>query len=134
MIIGRPRHSAEYTAYLASPAWQQVRLQALQCARWRCEACGVPRAAVRWLEVNHKHYRTPFGREQWPRDLKVLCPACHRRADARRRRRTALGHLPPVVWFYALVAVALLASVLLEVLTRALEWLLRWMGLCWMGL
>jgi len=128
-MIGRPRHSAAYTAYLASPAWQQVRLQALQGAGWRCEACGVPRAAVRWLEVNHKHYRTPFGQEQWPRDLEVLCPACHRRADARRRRRTALGRVPLVVWCSALVAVALLASVLLALAQRGLEWLLRWVGL-----
>lgn len=81
------RHSPEYIAYLQSPQWQAVRQRALRGAHGHCEHCGRTPRQVGWLEVNHKHYRVPFGQEQWPRDLEALCHACHRKADAARRRR-----------------------------------------------
>jgi hypothetical protein len=38
------------------------------------------------LQVHHRHYKT-LGREQ-PEDVEVLCPACHRVADAEREKRS----------------------------------------------
>ena len=81
-------HSREYLEYLRSPEWQVVRRRALRGARNRCERCGKSKREAGWLEINHKHYRTAFGSEQWPRDLEALCHPCHKRADAARRKVT----------------------------------------------
>ncbi len=74
-----------YEAYMASNAWRWRRREALWRARHRCERCGAWRAR---LEVHHRTYRR-LGAER-NEDLEVLCPDCHRLADAERRnpRRT----------------------------------------------
>jgi 5-methylcytosine-specific restriction endonuclease McrA len=99
-------HSSEYRNYLASSKWQVIRQRALRGARGRCEHCKKNVLEVGWLEVNHKHYRTPFGQEQWPRDMEALCHSCHRKADAARqkrnrlRRRSTLSQI--IAWFVRL--------------------------------
>lgn len=71
----------EYTQYIRSPQWKQLRSKALQRANGRCEECGVSEWSVT-LEVHHCTY-VRFKRESLD-DLKVLCPACHEKADKRR--------------------------------------------------
>jgi 5-methylcytosine-specific restriction endonuclease McrA len=81
--------SWEYDAYLASAAWQRVRVAALVRARWRCERCG--RLAD---DVHHRTYRR-LGHER-PEDVEVLCADCHALADAERRRGEATFRGEPV--------------------------------------
>lgn len=109
------RHSAEYRAYLRSPSWQRVRKQALQGSGYRCEHCGKTRRQAGWLEVNHKHYRTAFGRERWPQDLEALCHSCHTKADRARRRRHGLEPKSRVV-SWAVFAIIWLAIAYMAVL------------------
>ena len=107
-------HSQAYTSYLASPEWREVRLRALNGAGWRCERCHArARLDVPWLEVNHKHYRRPFGQERWPADLEALCPSCHRTADRVRRHVTWLKHaVRYVIPWAALLALVIYALAL----------------------
>jgi 5-methylcytosine-specific restriction endonuclease McrA len=69
-------HSPEYKDYLASPAWQRRRQQALGRARERCEACGEEGGT---LHCHHLTYHNLGNEGAW--DLMVLCPACHDDAD-----------------------------------------------------
>lgn len=87
------RFTQEYKDYIKSPLWKRVRMQAIRGAHNRCEHCHKTPPQVKWLEVNHKHYRKPFGQERWPDDLEALCPPCHKKADNARRaaNRHAFG-------------------------------------------
>ena len=71
LALGRPSASLE--------AWREIRAQVLARARWRCQACGLPRCR---LEVHHIQKRTQGGSD-FDRDrLIALCRDCHARTDA----------------------------------------------------
>jgi len=73
----------DYKKYLRSDWWQIVRRAALSRAGYRCEKCGKKGR----LEVHHKHYGS-LGKENIHKDVTVLCPACHKRADWKRAVNT----------------------------------------------
>ena len=71
LALGRPSASLE--------AWREIRTQVLARARWRCQACGLPRCR---LEVHHIQKRAQGGSD-FDRDrLIALCRDCHARTDA----------------------------------------------------
>ncbi len=72
------KHSVKYMDYIHSEAWHKKRKRKLKEANYICEQCGASGA----LQVHHKTYDR-LGRE-WMKDLEVLCPACHAKADRRR--------------------------------------------------
>lgn len=74
----------QYAEYMRSPAWRQLRQQALKVAGHRCQKCGVSKwSAI--LEVHHLTYER-FKQENLS-DLIVLCENCHKDADAERRQQ-----------------------------------------------
>jgi 5-methylcytosine-specific restriction endonuclease McrA len=74
-------HSSEYQALLRSSRWQAMRRDRLVERGWKCERC---RSLAYDLQLHHRHYDT-LGDER-DEDLVLLCPPCHRRADAERMR------------------------------------------------
>lgn len=79
---GRKRQ-ARYAAYLKSPRWKALRLEAFRLADWRCKRCGAGIEDVR-LEPHHVRYPKVLGTET-QRDLEVLCTYCHRAHHALRK-------------------------------------------------
>lgn len=79
-------HSDLYDEYINSDAWRATRASALVRAGHVCQTPGCEESHA--LEVHHTTYDR-LGGEAWG-DLAVLCPDCHRAADARRR---GLGRL-----------------------------------------
>ena len=78
-----PDWRVRYQAYLLSDTWARKRRLMLKWAKGKCEECGDRFA----LEVHHRTY-AHLGNE--PRkDLAVLCPPCHRKADVMREARVA---------------------------------------------
>ena len=71
-----------------------------------------------YLEVNHKHYRKPFGTERWPEDLEALCKACHLKADRARQRRSGRKVRRSIPWIWIFGA-ALLLMGLVPILLRS---------------
>lgn len=71
-----------YDQYIASPAWQALRGQAILRDGGRCRLCDAPDD----LQVHHRRY-PPLRR--WSLDgldaLTTLCAACHQLAEERRR-------------------------------------------------
>lgn len=70
----------EFWAQYKQPAWQKKRLEALQNAEFRCQACYCEDST---LHVHHKRYVK--GRSVWEYDvceLAVLCESCHAQAHA----------------------------------------------------
>jgi len=60
-------------------AWREIRAEILARARWRCQACGLPRCR---LEVHHIQKRAQGGSD-FDRDwLIALCRECNARTDA----------------------------------------------------
>lgn len=74
----------DYSEYINSATWKQVRAAAIERAQYRCEVCGMSKWSVK-LEVHHKTYDR-FKREL-PTDLQVLCPDCHKVEDEKRAKR-----------------------------------------------
>lgn len=76
---------AHYVLYLRSRPWRRFRRLMLEAACGMCEHCGVSEddSMLLLLEVHHRHYRT-LGAEL-PKDVLVLCHACHIEADRVRR-------------------------------------------------
>ncbi len=60
-----------YPEYLASAAWEQKRLEALDRAAYKCQTC----ARTLSLNVHHNDYARIFN--ELPTDLVVLCRKCH---------------------------------------------------------
>lgn len=60
-----------YYDYLRTPAWEQVREDALARARYRCQTCNSPDD----LHVHHRTYER-LGKER-PDDVVALCRTCH---------------------------------------------------------
>jgi len=61
----------EYTEYLLSPEWEEIKKQMKARYGNKCELCG----STQDLEVHHLHYRN-LGHEDL-RDLLLLCHDCH---------------------------------------------------------
>jgi 5-methylcytosine-specific restriction endonuclease McrA len=81
-VDNRPELSPEYRAYLASPAWAELRRLVLIRDNHRCIACG----RTSDLEVHHLTYAR-MGREPLS-DLITLCHPCHEAFDRERRETT----------------------------------------------
>lgn len=100
--MGAHEHSAEYVAYMASPAWRERRAWQIERTGRRCQRCFIHESESP-LEVHHKTYER-LGNERWE-DLETLCPSCHEIADAERaaaaeaRSRAALHSAR--VWGFA---------------------------------
>lgn len=84
-----------YKAYwekLRDPRWQRKRLEVMQRADFKCEACDADEAT---LNVHHKIYRK--GVDPWEysdTELRCLCEACHEGEHGLRKRLDeALVHL-----------------------------------------
>lgn len=83
---GRRFLSPEYTRYMRSARWKELRMAAIRAAHFTCEAedCGFTYPETgKGLEVHHLNYET-FGNENI-NCLRALCPPCHRKADEERR-------------------------------------------------
>lgn len=61
----------DYSAWLETPEWQEIRERALERAEFCCTDCG----ATRKLQVHHLTYAN-VGAER-PEDLVVVCEECH---------------------------------------------------------
>jgi len=64
--------SMDYSSYLQTEHWDDIRLQALRRAEHRCQLCG--HAGVT-LHVHHNNYDHLWN--EGPGDLVVLCDRCH---------------------------------------------------------
>ena len=99
-----------YRQKLLDPRWQRKRLETLQKAEFRCEACG---DAESTLHAHHKRYIK--GRDPWEyeeRDLVALCENCHSGAHADRSTlERVLSAVDPMVFSDGQLA-ALLAGYL----------------------
>lgn len=65
--------SQEYSDYLRSPRWQQLRSERLKIDGYKCQRCGRPFD----LQVHHLFYPAELGTEDPYRDLITLCDYCH---------------------------------------------------------
>lgn len=69
------KESRDWSKDYAHPKWQQKRLEALNAAGYKCQACG---ATEEQLHVHHIRYHK--GAKVWEYDveeLAVLCEHCH---------------------------------------------------------
>jgi hypothetical protein len=69
------QHEDEWSAAYRRPEWQKKRLDVMDAAGFKCEACG---AADRELNIHHRRYVK--GRMPWEyggRELVCLCDKCH---------------------------------------------------------
>jgi hypothetical protein len=88
------RHTPAYRQFLASAAWQRMRVEVLSRAGGRCQRAGwfgLFRCGQAATDVHHRRYpRWGAGLEaferQSPRDLVALCRDHHHRADRERRQ------------------------------------------------
>src|SRR5215510_9542320 len=110
-----PRFSAEYLAYMQSPAWQQFRARVKARDKYRCVRCG----SRERLEVDHLTYDR-LGRERLE-DCQTLCQPCHRKKTRRTRgRRFARRHPGLVLWLLVLLVLGVM-----KVAMMFLAWLGR---------
>ena len=79
LLLHSLRQSETYKTYLQSPEWRARRQQMLARTDLRCDRCA---AIGIGLEVHHLRYEH-LGHEP-DADLEVLCPPCHKMADAER--------------------------------------------------
>lgn len=83
-----------YGELLRDPRWQKLRLQVMERAGWKCEACG---GGEETLNCHHGFYER--GNMPWEYDINTLwclCEGCHQLAeDARRDVYMELAHLNP---------------------------------------
>ena len=69
-------HSPEYEAYIASPAWAEVKRRRLLIDGGLCVMCKRPVGnGLKW-ETHHLHYRN-LGHEDVIKDVCTLCVDCH---------------------------------------------------------
>lgn len=71
--------SPAYHAYLQSPLWKSFRSHTIAARGNKCQDC----ASRIGLQVHHESYQ--YIAEETDEDVRVLCPACHQKADAARR-------------------------------------------------
>jgi hypothetical protein len=77
-----PEMQREYTNYINSARWRNIRTLMIKQAGGKCASCGAAGTPSKPLEVHHKTYER-LGRESMS-DLDVLCRPCHEIADAKR--------------------------------------------------
>lgn len=85
-----PRISAEYRAWLRSPAWRAIRQECLEAAGNSCAACERSAPGGRALHVHHR-----YGVKNDPdhEHLVVLCAPCHDLVERLARRGRFLTSL-----------------------------------------
>ena len=72
-----------YAEKLKDPRWQKRRLEVLEAAGWKCQACEV---TDKTLHVHHNFYRTRTHPWNYPdHALRVLCEDCHETVEGQRR-------------------------------------------------
>ena len=69
-----------YAMYLRTAHWRQVRVAALQQAKYRCAKCGTGKQ----LQTHHLSYKHLGEEQRYPQDLQVLCRTCHAAAHGKR--------------------------------------------------
>jgi hypothetical protein len=77
-----------YGEQLKHPNWQRLRLERLEAAGWKCQACGDKETT---LHVHHKQYAK--GRMAWDypaENFAVLCEPCHAQAHTISEEMAAL--------------------------------------------
>lgn len=70
-----------YSARLANPLWQKMRLEILNRDNWTCQCCG---DKTTQLEIHHVDYWE--GKKPWEYDansLITVCHNCHGKEDVR---------------------------------------------------
>lgn len=65
------RRREEYSEYLKSEHWRELRDRKLKQVGGKCQICG----STRGLQVHHKKYDNLGSENLW--DLRVLCGNCH---------------------------------------------------------
>lgn len=73
--------SEEYTQYLRSETWQNLRSQRLKIDHYKCQRCGRPFD----LQVHHLYYPDELGTEDVYRDLITLCDYCHEEIEQQKK-------------------------------------------------
>lgn len=83
-----------YAEKLRDPRWQKVRLEVLERAGWKCEACTDEDSE---LHVHHGYYERDKDPWDYPQEsLRALCGECHKLADKTRKDvRNYFGWLHP---------------------------------------
>lgn len=93
-IVPMSKHRS-YSEKLKDPRWQRVRLEVLERAGWKCEACGATEST---LHAHHGYYDRKL--EPWEYNtltLWCLCEECHKTAEtARLEFYAACAHLSPL--------------------------------------
>lgn len=77
-----------YTEYLLSPEWKEIRLIVLRRDGWACRLCGVKAS-----EVHHRDYErdTLLGRRM--DGLEAVCRECHRAIEFDGKRKRSLAEV-----------------------------------------
>lgn len=70
----RSKPQTEYTKFLESSQWKQIRKQVIERDGGKCVTC----RSTQRLQVHHTLYRGGIGNEQLD-DLVTLCSTCHER-------------------------------------------------------
>lgn len=76
-----------WQARINHPSWQQKREFLIWACHGRCERCGI-NPNTRELQLHHLHYDTLWYESH--KDLQLLCPPCHYKADEERAEEQAL--------------------------------------------
>lgn len=72
-----------YAEKLKDPRWQKRRLEVLEAAGWKCQAC---KATDKTLHVHHNFYRTRTHPWDYPNHaFLALCEQCHQSAECQRQ-------------------------------------------------
>lgn len=74
----------EYEAYLDSDEWGAFRARVIRYRRNKCQKCGAD-GRNEILHCHHLTYKRIF--EERLKDVELLCVPCHRKADAKRKKR-----------------------------------------------
>lgn len=83
-----------YYEKLKDPRWQRRRLEAMECAEFKCELCHDDKTT---LHVHHKGYLK--GRDPWDYELEqlsVICETCHASEHSGDDPYTYIGSFLPI--------------------------------------
>ncbi|MBI4909911.1 MAG: HNH endonuclease [Acidobacteria bacterium] len=80
-----------YSSYLQSGRWEELRTEALKRDGYRCRTCN----SADDLEVHHRRYPAAWGTEPVD-DLTTLCRECHETITARIQRQIYRIRTPAV--------------------------------------
>lgn len=67
----------DYTAFLESEEWKQMRQKRLAIDNYQCQCCGTHGSTDNHLQVHHLRYDRAGGNEDIFRDLVTVCDRCH---------------------------------------------------------